>query len=105
MNITAQQIISALHNMTEDELMLINKSLIGIARAKRKSPNSERAIVSAVAKAHFNIGDQVEWNSTKENRVIKGVISKINPKYVKVKPDDGLPNQMWNVPPLMLRKC
>lgn len=108
MNVTANEVIAMLPNFSEEELTLINMSLINIARAKRKNPHSAKALESAIAKATFNVGDKVEWMSRREGRVLNGTIRKIKPKYILVQTEEQANGSErytgWNIPPLMLKK-
>ena len=48
----------------------------------------------------FNIGDRVEFTSSRTNTVLTGKVSKVKIKYVAVNCDNG---QNWNIPGGMLR--
>jgi hypothetical protein len=48
----------------------------------------------------FNIGDRVEFTSSKTGRVLTGSVSKVKIKYILVETDNG---QRWNIPGGMLR--
>ena len=48
----------------------------------------------------FNIGDRVEFTSSRTNTVLTGKVSKVKITYVAVNCDNG---QNWNIPGGMLR--
>ena len=49
---------------------------------------------------NFNIGDRVEFTSSRTGMVLAGTVSKVKIKYVAVNCDNG---QRWNIPGGMLR--
>jgi hypothetical protein len=48
----------------------------------------------------FNIGDRVEFTSSRTGAVLAGTVSRVKIKYVVVNCDNG---QTWNIPGGMLR--
>ena len=68
-------------------------SMIDAIKFKRKLLNER-------AKASLQIGDNVNFTSTKTGRNITGVVTKIAIKYVTVRTLEGL----WRVPANMLNK-
>ena len=48
----------------------------------------------------FNIGDRVEFTSSRTGTVLAGTVSRVKIKYVVVNCDNG---QTWNIPGGMLR--
>ena len=48
----------------------------------------------------FNLGDRVEFTSSRTGAVLAGTVSKVKIKYVAVNCDNG---QTWNIPGGMLR--
>ena len=88
---TIQEINTAIlqGNLTNDELTSVIDA-VKFARARLTQLN----------KFTLRVGDNVNFNSTKQGRNVTGVVIKIAIKYVTVKTITGL----WRVPANMLSK-
>jgi len=87
--LSIQEINSAIiaGNFTNDQLTSIGDAVI-FARAQLGQQN----------KRHFQVGDNVSFNSTKLRQTVRGKVRKIAIKYVTV--DTG--QTLWKVPASML---
>lgn len=79
----------------DDKNMLrqINSITVGKLRALNANENVK-------ASAQFRVGDKVEWDG-KYGNTEQGVITKINPKTIKVRTD----RYLWTVSATLLRKA
>lgn len=78
-----------LHRASREQLMDLNHTVVDLIRHKA----AELAIT-------FKIGQKVEWDSQKRGEVMRGVVTKVNRRTIKVKTDKGMP---WRVSPVLLR--
>jgi hypothetical protein len=84
-----EDVIDAISYMDNDD---INK-LVRAVQVRRDHLHFQKT-------KNFNIGDRVEFTSSKTGRVLTGSVSKVKIKYILVETDNG---QRWNIPGGMLR--
>ena len=73
-----------LSKMTDNELKTLNKMIL--IEFKRRE---------TVKGASFHIGQQVQWMSSKQGRMLKGTILKCNQKSATIQQEDA--KTKWNV--------
>ena len=96
MNITKNQIISALSSLSIDDVRAINEAAYNISKA-------DRTIEIASAKRKLYVGQKVEWNGKYGHN--SGTIVKVNRTKCIVEvtyPTSG-GTQKWTVPMTMLK--
>lgn len=81
-------------DLTEDQLRLLNKSVVQLIHEKQEVKNLE-------ALKKFNLLDKV-WFDAKTRGIVHGQIIKLNTKTAKVKATTGM---TWNVSIGLLRKA
>lgn len=84
--------IAQLKSLSTDELCDLNKMVVGMINARRKTATVQ-------ATASLSIGQRVEWDS-KFGHKIQGVVTKVKIKNVEV---DAGANGRWNVSATLLK--
>jgi len=82
-------ILNAISHMDNDEI----NSLVRAVQVRRDQLHFQKT-------KNFNIGDRVEFTSSRTGAVLAGKVSRVKIKYVAVNCDNG---QTWNIPGGMLR--
>ena len=82
-------ILNAISHMDNDEI----NSLVRAVQVRRDQLHFQKT-------KNFNIGDRVEFTSSRTGQVLTGSVAKVKIKYILVATDNG---QRWNIPGGMLR--